>query len=68
MTLTSKRRYNFEIQPNFEQEQKLIDFTSYYRGLWNLLLSENIRYYDYCGKFFSYNEMATLIKELKQFD
>ena len=51
-----------------KQEAKLIEFGSYSRGLWNLLLSENIRRYRYDKTFLFYNDMATLIKELKQFD
>lgn len=61
-------RYNFRIKPNEEQEAKLIEFGAYARGLWNLLLSENMRRYRYDKTFLFYNEMAVLIKELKQFD
>jgi len=61
-------RYNYRLNPTAEQEAKLIEFGAYSRGLWNLLLSENIRRYQYNKTFFFYNQMAGLIKELKQFD
>ena len=61
-------RYNFRIKPRVEQEAKLIEFGSYARGLWNLLLSENMRRYRYDKTFLFYKEMAGLIKELKQFE
>jgi transposase len=37
-------------------------------GLWNLLLSENMRRYQYDKTFLFYNEMASLIKDLKKFE
>ncbi|WP_259397410.1 helix-turn-helix domain-containing protein [Shewanella sp. SG41-4] len=46
-------RYNFRLKPTTEQEAKLIEFGSYARGLWNLLLSENLRRYRYGKTFFS---------------
>lgn len=61
-------RYNYRLNPTPEQAAKLIEFGAYSRGLWNLLLSENIRHYQYNKTFFFYNQMAGLIKELKQFD
>jgi hypothetical protein len=38
-------RYNFRLKPTAEQAVKLVEFGSYARGLWNLLLSENMRRY-----------------------
>lgn len=61
-------RYNYRLKPRAEQEAKLIEFGSYSRGLWNLLLSENIRRYEYNKTFFFYHAMAGLIKELKEFE
>ncbi len=61
-------RYNFRLKPTPEQEAKLIEFSSYARGLWNLLLAENMRRYRYDKTFLFYVEMAKLIKELKQFE
>ena len=61
-------RYNFRLKPTAEQEAKFIEFGSYARGLWNLLLSENMRRYRYDKTFLFYNEMSTLIKELKKFE
>lgn len=61
-------RYNFRVKPSQEQEAKLIEFGSYSRGLWNLLLSENMRRYQYDKTFLFYVEMAKLIKDLKQFE
>jgi putative transposase len=60
-------RYNFRLKPTAEQEAKLVEFSSYARGVWNLLLSENMRRYRYDKTFLFYNEMAGLIKELKKF-
>lgn len=45
----------------------MVEFGSYARGLWNLLLSENIRRYNYDKTFSFYSAMANLIKELKPF-
>jgi putative transposase len=61
-------RYNYRLKPTAEQEAKLVEFGSYARGLWNLLLSENMRRYRYDKTFLFYNEMARLIRELKKFD
>ncbi|WP_347813097.1 transposase [Shewanella sp. BF02_Schw] len=61
-------RYNFRLKPTAEQGVKLIEFGSCARGLWNLLLSENLRRYRYDKTFLFYPEMATLIKELKAFE
>ena len=61
-------RYNFRLKPTTEQETKLIEFGSYARGVWNLLLSENMRRYRYDKTFLFYNEMAGLIRDLKKFD
>jgi putative transposase len=61
-------RYNFRIKPTAEQEAKLIEFGPYARGLWNLLLSENLRRYRYDKTFLFYSEMAKLIKDLKVFE
>ncbi|WP_233768637.1 helix-turn-helix domain-containing protein [Shewanella psychromarinicola] len=61
-------RYNFRIKPTPEQEAKLIEFGSYARGVWNLLLSENMLRYQYDKTFVFYHEMAGLIKDLKKFE
>ncbi|MGB1261355.1 MAG: RNA-guided endonuclease InsQ/TnpB family protein [Cognaticolwellia sp.] len=61
-------RYNFRLKPTTEQEIKLVEFGSYARGVWNLLLSENMRRYRYDKSFFFYNEMGRLIRDLKKFD
>jgi len=61
-------RYNYRLKPTAEQETKLIEFGAYARGVWNLLLSENMRRYRYDKTFLFYKEMAGLIKELKQFE
>lgn len=61
-------RYNFRLKPTAEQEAKLVEFGSYARGLWNLLLSENMRRYRYDKTFLFYNEMARLIRDLKKFE
>ncbi|WP_231907372.1 RNA-guided endonuclease InsQ/TnpB family protein [Colwellia sp. PAMC 20917] len=61
-------RYNYRLKPTVEQEVKLVVFGSYARGLWNLLLSENIRRYRYDKTFLFYYEMAGLIRDLKKFD
>ncbi|WP_259364816.1 MULTISPECIES: helix-turn-helix domain-containing protein [unclassified Colwellia] len=58
-------RYNYRIKPTVDQEVKLVEFGSYARGLWNLLLSENIRRYRYDKSFLFYPEMAGLIRDLK---
>ena len=61
-------RYNFRLKPSAEQEAKLVEFGSYARGVWNLLLSENMRRYQYDKTFLFYHEMAGLIKDLKKFE
>ena len=61
-------RYNYRLKPTSEQETKLIEFGAYARGVWNLLLSENMRRYRYDKTFLFYNEMAGLIKDLKKFE
>lgn len=61
-------KYRFRLKPSDEQEAKLVDFGAYSRGLWNLLLSENMRRYQYDKTFIFYKEMASIIKELKAFD
>ncbi|MBA6353507.1 MULTISPECIES: RNA-guided endonuclease TnpB family protein [unclassified Colwellia] len=61
-------RYNYRLKPTAEQEVKLVEFGAYARGVWNLLLSENMRRYRYDKTFLFYNEMASLIKDLKMFD
>lgn len=65
--LTQTLRFNYRIYPTPEQEQKMVDFGSYARGLWNLLLAENQRRYAFDGTFLFYNEMASLIVGLKKF-
>ena len=66
--LTQTLRYNYRLYPTPEQEAKLVEFGSYARGLWNLLLAENQRRYAYDKTFLFYNDMAKLITELKKFD
>ena len=61
-------RYNYRLNPTPGQEAKLIEFGAIARGIWNLLLSENVRRYGYDKTFLFYNEMASLLKELKSFD
>ncbi len=61
-------RYNYRIYPTPEQEEKLVRFGAYARGIWNLLLSENQRRYEFDKTFLFYGAMANLIKELKQFE
>ena len=61
-------RYNFRLNPTSEQEARFIEFGSYARGVWNLLLSENMRRYKYDKTFLFYRDMATLLKEIKQFE
>jgi putative transposase len=36
-------RYNYRLNSAIVQAEHLIHFIAYARGLWNLLLSENIR-------------------------
>lgn len=61
-------RYNFRLNPTPEQEARLIEFGATARGIWNLLLSETIRRYEYDKTFLFYKDMASLIKELKVFE
>lgn len=61
-------RYNYRLKPTVGDEVKLVAFGSYARGLWNLLLSENIRRYRYDKTFLFYHEMAALIRDLKKFE
>ena len=61
-------RYNYRLKPTAEQETKLVEFGAYARGVWNLLLSENMRRYRYDKAFLFYHEMAGLIRDLKRFD
>jgi putative transposase len=61
-------RYNFRLKPTAEQEVKLVEFGAYARGLWNVLLSENRRRYQYDKTFVFYPEMAGLIRDLKKFE
>jgi len=61
-------RYNYKLKPTTEQEAKLIEFGSFARGLWNLLLSENMRRYRYDKTFLFYHDMAGLIRDLKKFE
>lgn len=61
-------RYNFRLKPTAEQEAKLVEFGSYARGIWNLLLSENMRRYQYDKTFLFYNNMSALLKDLKKFE
>lgn len=58
-------RYNYRLRPTPEQEAKLIEFGSYSRGLWNLLLSENQRQHEQDGTFLFYKDMASRIKQVK---
>jgi transposase len=61
-------RYNYRLNPTPEQEAKLIEFGATARGIWNLLLSENMCRYAHHKTFLFYKDMARLIKELKSFD
>ncbi|QUN04411.1 transposase [Shewanella yunxiaonensis] len=58
-------RYNYRLKPTPDQEAKLIEFGSYSRGLWNLLLSENQRQYEQDGTFLFYKDMTSYIKQVK---
>lgn len=66
--LTQTLRYNYRLYPTPEQEEQLVNFSSYARGLWNLLLSENKRRYAYDKTFLFYGDMTKLITDLKSFD
>lgn len=61
-------RYNYRLNPLPEQEAKLIEFGATARGIWNLLLSENMRRYEYDKTFLFYKDMASLLKEVKPFE
>jgi putative transposase len=61
-------RYNYRLNPTPEQEAKLIEFGATARGIWNLLLSENMRRYEHDKTFLYYNDMASLLKEIKPFE
>ena len=61
-------RYNYRLNPRPEQEVKLIEFGATARGIWNLLLSENMRRYEYDKTFLFYKGMASLLKEIKPFE
>ena len=61
-------RYNYRLSPTPEQEAKLIEFGATARGIWNLLLSENMRRYEHDKPFLFYKDMASLLKELKPFE
>jgi putative transposase len=61
-------RYNYRLNPTPEQAAKLVEFGATARGIWNLLLSENMRRYEHDKTFLFYNDMASLLKEIKLFD
>ncbi|AUC89643.1 transposase [Alteromonas sp. MB-3u-76] len=61
-------RYNYRLNPTTVQEAKLIEFGATARGIWNLLLSENRRRYEYDKTFLFYKDMASLLKEIKPFE
>jgi putative transposase len=61
-------RYNYRLKPTPEQGSLLQEFASYARGVWNLMLSENMRRYQYDKTFVFYNDMAGLLKSLKSFE
>lgn len=61
-------RYNYRLNPTPEQEAKLIEFGATARGIWNLLLSETMRRYEFDTTFLFYKNMASLLKELKAFE
>jgi len=61
-------RYNYRLNPTPEQEVKLTEFGATARGIWNLLLSENMRRYEYDKTFMFYKEMAVLLKGIKPFE
>jgi putative transposase len=61
-------RYNYRLKPTVDQAVELVEFGTYARGLWNLLLSENMRRYRYDKTFLFYHEMAGLIRDLKKFE
>jgi putative transposase len=61
-------RYNFRLNPTPEQEAKLMEFGATARGIWHVLLSENMRRYEYDKTFLFYKDMAGLIKAIKPFE
>ncbi len=61
-------RYNYRLNPTPEQEAKLVEFGATARGIWNLLLSENMRLYEYNKTYLFYKDMASLLKEIKRFE
>ncbi|WP_350668719.1 transposase [Pseudoalteromonas sp. 69-MNA-CIBAN-0232] len=61
-------RYNYRLNPTPGQEAKLVEFGATARGIWNLLLSENMRRYEFDKTFLFYNDMASLLKEIKPFE
>lgn len=61
-------RYNYRLNPTPEQEAKLVELGATARGIWNLLLSENMRRYEFDKTFLFYNDMASLLKEIKPFE
>ena len=61
-------RYNYRLNPTPEQEVKLFEFGATSRGIWNMLLSENMRRYEYDKTFLFYKDMASVLKELKPFE
>ena len=61
-------RYNYRLNPAPEQEAKLIEFGTTARGIWNLLLSENMRRYEYDKTFLFYKDMASLLKGINPFE
>ncbi len=64
--LAQTLRYNYRLYPTPGQEEKLVEFGSYARGLWNLLLAENQRRYSYDKTFLFYSDMAKLIFENRE--
>lgn len=56
-------RYNYRLNPAPEHEAKFIEFGATAGGIWNLLLSGNMRRYEYDKTFLFYKEMASLLKE-----
>jgi putative transposase len=61
-------RYKYRLIPSIEQAETLAKFAAYSRGVWNLMLSENERLYRYNKTFLFYNNMSSLLTELKKFD
>ena len=61
-------RYNYRLNPTPEQEAKLVEFGATARGIWNLLLSENMRRYEHDKTFLFYKDMASLLKDIKTFE